>query len=458
MTARSVIRWWTTAIALCSARVIVAQTVTVAGVAYDSLNRRPFGGAVVQLVPAENPAAAGLTATADAMGHFSLRSVKPGRYLFGFQHPRLDSLGFDAVSRVLEVPATGAALDADLGLPSATTLATSFCGARRDSTGVMIGRVVDASTQATLSNGFVIARWSELRVDAAGVRNARPRVRTPIGADGRYVACGVPIDVPFVAVAESADTSVRSGTIDLRFAAGRPFLHRDFLVQSRPAVVAARAGTARLTGRVRTVTGQPIVGARVVLRDARVTDSVTTTDSTGVFRFSALPGGTYPLEVLKIGYVASTTAVDLRPQSEATAEVALGVVTAKLDPVTTKASREAQGFADRRSKGIGYALTSDDFAKRGAFSVSQALIAAPMLRVSGTSRTGKAVILGRGNCRPNVFLDGNPVAPTDLDNIDNVIPIGQLGAIEVFDSSTRPAQFGGGPCETIVMWSKFYVR
>jgi hypothetical protein len=444
---------------MCAARLASAQAVTVAGVAYDSLNTRPFGGAVVQLVPADNPAAAGLTATADAAGNFVVRGVKPGRYLFGFQHPRLDSLGFDAVSRVLEVPSGGAAFDADLGLPSATTLAKSFCGVRSDSTGAMIGRVRDAASQAALSNGFVIAQWSELRVDAAGVRNARPRVKTPIGADGRYVACGVPTDVPFVARAESADTSVASGSIDLRFAADRPLLHRDFLVQSRGAVVAARTGTARLSGRVRSVTGQPVVGARVVLRDARVSDSVTTTDSSGTYRFAGLPGGTYPIEVLKIGYVVSTSAVDLRPLVESKVDVSLRVVTERLDAVTTVGSRsaEAEGFAKRRREGLGYFLTSEDFAKRGAFSVSQALIQAPLLRVSGTSRTGKPIVLGRGNCRPSVFLDGNELR-VEMDEIDNVIPIGQLGGIEVYDSNNRPARFGTGSCETIVMWTKFYVR
>jgi hypothetical protein len=137
----------------------------------------------------------------------------------------------------------------------------------------------------------------------------------------------------------------------------------------------------------------------------------------------------------------------------------LRVVTERLDPVTTVGSsaREAEGFARRRREGRGYFLTTDDFAKRGALSVSQALIQAPLLRVSGTSRTGRPVMLGRGNCRPTVFLDGNPLR-IEMDEIDNAIPIGQLGGIEVYDAQNRPAQFGTGSCETIVMWTKFYVR
>jgi hypothetical protein len=454
-----VIRWSALLAALFCARAAGAQLVTVSGVAYDSLNSRPFGSGTVQLVPADNPAAAGISATADGMGHFVLRGVKPGRYLFGVQHPRLDSLGFDAVSRVLEVPGTAATFDADLGLPSAATLAASYCGARRDSTGVLLGRVIDATTMAPLTNGFVVAQWSELRVDAAGVRNARPRVRTPIGTDGRYLACGVPTDVPFVARAESADTLVGSGAIDMRFDAGRPLVHRDFLVHARRPVVSGRAGTARLSGRVRTMTGQPVAGARVVVRDARLSDSVATTDSTGTYRFSSLPGGTYPIEVLKLGYVPSSAAVDLRPSQEFKADLSLRVMPERLDAVTTRGTtaREAEAFELRRREGRGYFLTSSDFAKRGAFTISQAVIQAPMLRVQGTSRTGKPIILGRSNCRPQVFLDGNQLR-VELDEIDSIVPIGQLGGIEIYDANNRPAQFGTGSCETIVMWTKFYVR
>jgi hypothetical protein len=437
-----------------------AQPVRLSGATLDSLTGLAFVGATVQLIPAATPGAAGQSATSDATGRFTIGNVRPGRYLFGFQHPRLDSLGFDAVSRTLDVPTGINVLEADLALPSAETLAASFCGARRDSTGVLLGRVLDAATQAPVAGGSVFVQWSELRVDAAGVRRALPRVRAPIGADGRYVACGVPTDVPVLVRAEPTDSALRSGSIDLRFLKDRPLLHRDLLVSTaRSASGATRGGLARLSGRVRTVGGQPVIGATVLVRDARAPDSVATTDSTGQFRFGALPGGSYPLEVLKLGLEPGRATVDLRPDREATITVSMREVVAELARVTTRAPglRESDAFAQRRRDGRGYFLTSDEIAKRGAFSVSQAVIAAPMLRVSGTSRTGKPVILGRSNCKPQLFLDGVQVRG-DFDNIDNVIPIAQLGGIEVYDAANRPAQFGTGACETIVLWTRFYVR
>ena len=124
-----------------SATTLAAQT-TVRGVVSDSLTRTPFAGASVQLVLQNAPWSAGRTTRADSTGALRFDSVTPGIYTFGFTHPRLDSLGLDAVTRTLTIADGSTIVDASIALPGANTLATGFCGARTDTTGAMIGRVV----------------------------------------------------------------------------------------------------------------------------------------------------------------------------------------------------------------------------------------------------------------------------------------------------------------------------
>jgi hypothetical protein len=486
---------------------LLAQT-SIGGVVRDSLSGRTLAFANVQLTPLNAPTSAGRSVIADANGHFVLDSVAPGTYLFGFFHPRLDSLGFDAVTRPLTVPAAGQTVTQDLALPSAQTLARQLCGVMDSVSGVLLGRVSRASDGESVSRGHVVVQWRELTMAKKGVADSVRVVPAGIAPDGRYVACRVPTDVPLTIapITDSATSSVRSADITVRFAAGTPLLHQDLLLpgamHTAPTAPALGRGTASLIGRVQNSSGAAIAGARVMVRDAAVLDSIAVTDSTGTYRFRTLRGGTYPVDVMKLGMAPTRASVNLRDQRTATTNFTLEPLAYELEGVRVYSaySLEAGGFAKRRAaRGKGaFFMTAEDVAKENKMLTSQVLLRAPMLGQFGANASGRPVVGGPRGCDPLIFVDGiqesgpfkmgapratpiqsafgasgdgrtplvaglgGPSAPSSFPgfDLDNWIRPNNIGGIEVYWPGTAPARFADDDqrCSSVVIWTKSVVR
>jgi hypothetical protein len=360
---------------------------------------------------------------------------------------------------------------ADLALPSGRTMVTTLCGARADSTGAVIGRVFSADDAVSLTGGSVVVRFSQMRIDNGGVRRASMQVLAPFTTDGRYVACGIPTDAPILVQArtgagESLGRLGISGEVELTFAPKVPLVHHDLLIAPRAAdsagapraaVVLAKTGTARLSGRVISADGKPVSGARVTIQD---TDISTTTDSAGAFRAAGLPIGSRAVEVIAIGYAPVRASADLRANRDASVTVNIGVKMATLGAVKVVAKPDRSGFAARRAIGNGYFLDTNQIDQRGALNVGSLLATAPSLRGNGydTANPTRPIISGRNNCRPNAYLDGMQIRD-GIGGVDDLLTIRRVGAIEVYSSpSEAPAQFrGDGSCAVIVVWTKAYV-
>ena len=459
---------------------LLAQT-NISGLVRDSLSGKPLGGATVQLVPSATPWLAGRTVRSDSLGRFSIDTVAPGQYLFGFQHPRLDSLGMEAVTRTLDVFGSVKILRADLALPSGRTFVRSFCGANSDSSGAVIGRVFNADDGAAAHGGSVIVRWAQMRIDNGGVRRVQMRTSATFGADGRYVACDVPTDVPILlqaraGVGDSSRANDMSGEIELAFTPNVPLLHRDLYLAApeqrsvtSPGVAAASsapgtaraptapAGTARLTGRVAGADGRPVAGARVSVRG---TDVVVSTDSAGMFRATGLPAGTRAVDVTALGYAPVRTAADLRPNRETSIAVSTGAKIATVSSVNVVgATPDRGGFLQRRAAGVGYFLDANTIEQRGAQNVAQALLNAPTLRANGYDSQNRPLISGRNYCKPSAFLDGQ-LLRDGVGGVDDLLTVRRVGGIEVYPSAVEaPAQFRGanGSCAVILVWTRAYV-
>lgn len=492
-------------VTICAFCRLDAQTL-VAGTIKDSLSGGVLAGATVQVVPTAAPWSAGWTVTSDASGRFVFSNLPAGRYTTGFLHPRLDSLGFDAVTSTLEVPPGRATLTANLSLPSAATLRATLCGPRIDGTGVVIGRVRSAESGALASGMAIAAEWVEVRFGTAGIARQLQRATVPVATDGRYVLCGVPTDVTLQlqAVSHDSSASASSGAVDADFPYGAMLLHRDLLVStpggaSQTATASAvgapvdtaaglrrpRRGLARLTGVVVGGDGAPIRGARVTVPDA---DLTTTSTDDGTFRLAQLPGGTFSVDVIALGYVPLRTAADLLPERDVSLRVTMRTAVTTLESVTVSdvASLDRVGFAARRRKGTGYFVTADEARRRGALSVPAALAMAPGLRMA----QGGSEMLGRGRCVPRVYVNGVfydvEVKEQSLNSVDNIVPFAQIGGIEVYvNPADAPAQYsalgshagreanapapfsspgapagrvGDSGCAVIVIWSKDFVR
>lgn len=462
---------------------------TVHGVVRDSLTGRPLIGATVQLIPGAARWEAGFTATSDSSGQFAIADVPSGRYVFGFQHPTLDSLGLDAVSRTLDIGTKASSVRADIALPSARSMAMSLCGARRDSTGALFGRVFDAATTGIANvAGVVRVRWAELQIENGRLHRAMEEITAPIQHDGRYVICGVPLEGAALLSAAALDSAhgAASGEIEVTLTSAVPAQHRDLLVavnESLPAppptpAVAAVAkpdgavatpspgwrGSARLAGRVVTSEGRALTNARITVRGS---DRETVSDDQGAFQLSDLPAGTRQVSIVAIGFAPSLVPVNLRPETTTTvtATIRTRVPTLESVRIFSAAPDDRVGFYKRRAAGVGYFVDRDMIRKSGAPNVvnpiGDALALAPMLRQRGAS--------GRGACRPVIYVDGmrNEIGP--LSEVLNPLDI---GAIEVYANpadappqynspGTAPIDGRSGPtaiagnsgCSVIIIWT-----
>ncbi len=464
------VRWMACMVAIMLPGVLQSQT-SITGFVRDSLTNAPLGGASIQLVPSATPWAAGRMVKSDSIGRFRIDTVAPGQYLIGFQHPRLDSLGLDAVNRTIDVDKVIRYQRVDLALPSGRTFVTTLCGARADSTGVVIGRVFSADDAVSLSGGSVVVRFAQMRIDNGGVRRVQAQVLAPFGSDGRYVACGIPTDAPVLAqartgVGESLGRLGISGEVELTFTPKVPLIHHDLLIAPRaadsvgaprPAVTLARTGSARLTGRVISADGKPVSGARVSIQD---TDIFTTSDSSGAFRAAGLPIGSRAVDVIAIGYAPARASADLRANRDASMTVNIGARITTLGSVKVVATPDRSGFIKRRATGNGYFLDATMIDQRGAQNVAMALTMAPGLRGNGfdTANPTRPRISGRSNCTPSAYLDGMQIRD-GLGGVDDLLTIRRVGGIEVYSNPAEaPAQFrGDGNCAVIVVWTKAYV-
>ena len=116
---------------------LAAQT-TVVGTVTDSVGHHPLAGALVQLASSGSFVKSTNT---DSLGSYRIDSVPPGKYLLGFFHPTLDSLGIDVSPKQVTVVAAGEQ-HVDLAIPPAQRIAAQLCHDAKgnDSTGLLIGQ------------------------------------------------------------------------------------------------------------------------------------------------------------------------------------------------------------------------------------------------------------------------------------------------------------------------------
>ena len=445
------------ALAFCHATTAAAQT-TVRGQLTDSLTHRVFNGARVQLVSQKDPSAEGQRVESDSLGAFVFTGVAPGSHLLGFEHPRLDSLGMDAVLRSITIPEGVTTLHADLGLPSARYLAGTLCEALRDTTGVIIGRARDARTGMGHGGARISATWGELVMDARTVRNASAEVSTVAAADGRYVLCGVPTDAAVLLQVRggASDTNHVESGIDVAFPPDVPLVHRDLLVSD---------GTERRTriiGRVLRPDGIPLTGARVRVRGDPAT---VVTDSAGTFMLDGAPAGTRTLEAIALGFSPARVPVDVYVGKASRADITMQTAATTLETMKVRAfaSRDARDYLARAQRNrVGFFLSGDEVRRRGQTLVSFALLKAPLMRALDT-KFGRPVLSGPRGCTPSFFVDGWEI---EADELDRAISVASLGGIEVYRHPGEvPSQLGlrvpvgvRGQCLMVFVWSKSLVN
>lgn len=206
-------------------------------------------------------------------------------------------------------------------------------------------------------------------------------------------------------------------------------------------------------------TRQPVPLAEILLRRVDGEDVTRrAVDEEGRFGFPLMAAGSYAIEVQALGYHAIHETFPIRRVAEVRITVELVPAALELDPIVVVTERRGRldlaGFNDRRRTGFGRYITREDIEERNPLYVSDLLRTIPGVRVVPVSGGfGNSVRLRRG-CRPAVFVDGLRLAAVDDFGIDDLLATQDIEGIEVYHGIQAPAQYSGGSCGSIVLWTR----
>lgn len=453
-----------------------APLISVSGVVYDSVARAPLADAEVQLVNADNVSAAARTVSADAAGRYRIDSVPFGRYLIGFLHPMLDSLGVEPTPREVFVDGRSA-LRVDLFIPSADALRRGLCGAASiaDSTALILGFARNATGKTSVDSAVVTLQWVELALESGRFAKSIERRVVATRETGWFAVCGAPNGgtVLLQAAHDSDSTTAlelelpQSGFVrrDMYFGTAR-IVAVDSARRGDDSVMIAAAprygGDGRITGTVFAARGRrPLSGARVSI----VNGPETRADEGGAWTLTGVPTGTRTLTVRAVAHVPLSMAVDVVDDA---APITVEMVTLQsvLDTIRVTATRGSgnrnlvEFLKRKRSSGAGRFLGSEDIAARQPVFTSDLFRSVPGVQID-RDRNGDEIITMRGNsfssarCQPSIFVNGMSMRGLSATDINGFIRPNELIGVEIYSNATAPALYSEmNGCGAILFWSR----
>ncbi len=434
---------------------------SISGVAYDSVRNRPMDGAQIVIQGTT------LLTVAGPDGHFRFDSVPPGKYRLLAAHPILDSIGIQLTTPPITV-AAGQSLTVNMVTPRPEALVKQLCPAARLALGpaALFGRVRNADTEQPIAKAHVSIVWTSL--EFGGLRKV-PKIREAVtAADGTYRICGLPST--FDGKVQVQHDGVTSGDVPVSFSNDVLQLRSLSIAVAAPAAIAAAGDTnqksqrpvtvAKLSGRVLSVTGQPVAGARVQLEG---TIHAVDSRADGSFTLDSLPSGSQVVVARRIGYNPVEQAVELSASKPARTTLRFDQAVTLLPTVTTEAQRvsglDAVGFTQREKSGMGFYMDEKTIARRQAPKFTDILRTVPGIRVQTSGYTTQVYdARTQGTGCVNYVVDGSPWVSMNPGDIDSFVLPDNVGAIEVYHGAETPPQFvipGQGGCATIVIWTKW---
>ncbi len=292
-----------------------------------------------------------------------------------------------------------------------------------------------------------------------------------------------------------------------------------FAMDTTPGSIRVRdrtVGTGRdatISGRVAKASGAPIAGAEaiVVVDSANSRGLVAVADADGRFRLDGVPPGPRKVIVRLMGYSTESLLLDPTEGESVELEATLALRPVRIGGLTveSKASSRirtlADGFLERRGRGVGFFIDRERIDKLGPATTSQILELAPAtvrrcsygvdfshtcsvhfrstetsLGIMDPSRddilTQMRAAQGDSAIRPGVYklrvdtgcpvqyyVDGLAFAFTDptFEDIDLQISPHDIESVEIYRPSQVPAQFSGGTgprCGVVVIWTRNLIR
>jgi hypothetical protein len=424
------------------------------GIVIDSLHGRPLDGAQVSVEGLNS------SAITDSAGRFRIDSVPPGKYRIGVFHPLLDSLALSIASPPLQVFADST-LAVTVGTPSAVSFIRLACGPIQIDTiagigpSVVVGRVLDAETDAPAAGIRVTLTWAEMQAGTnVGLHRIQRTRDTTTGPSGGFRFCNLPPGVNGVAraIIPTADSNAVSRPLALN---GRLVTALVLHVPGAPNAASSSHGTASsgegtaasqgsvLTGRVvRSDSAGPLSGAQVTVLGSRIT---AVTNDSGEFTLRGLPPGSRTLAVRAVGWQPVTMAVDLAVHEPRQVIVPLQVRTAELQAVVVTATLNTGlkrvGFDERKHMGIGHFIGPDDIERRGSFEFVDLLSGTPGV-VRRPGPFGEDYLAGTRGVSGCVayIVDGVPYTEMTHGDINTFVRAEEVGAVEVYQAAEGQVQ------------------
>lgn len=235
--------------------------------------------------------------------------------------------------------------------------------------------------------------------------------------------------------------------------------------------------------------GTPVPSALVAVVGGRAR---TQTDGSGRFRLTGLASGTHVVRIQRVGFAPLEFEIDLAPGEAVMlrpGELLLDAAAVTMDSVVVTATGErfipslvAQGFYDRRKMSPGAFLSRAEFTKWHSASFTDALRRMPgvsivanpnyhraarpprlgaMGIIPGRTKMGmdtrRNLIKVRGCETIGVWLDGVSMGTSEEIDVDALISLTEIEAIEVFRGpSEMPARFAASRavCGAMVIWTR----
>lgn len=460
---------------------------SVSGVVFDSVAGRPLVAATVQVTGASGPVMGRrASAVTDSAGRFVVSDLPAGRYLAGFFHDALDTLGIVGEPRVVDI--TDSTVTLNLGTPSPRTIIATLCGpnAVTDSLGLLMGHVNRTGTSTPVAGATVTVEWGETIIEKGSVRQRNVAADVTTQAPGWFALCDVPGDVDLTVSAwAGADSSgfinlevPRTGVRHVTFYVGGAHRVRSAAVDTispldttvkllQPEMI--WRGGARLTGIVRDERGQGVHGARVLVRGTNVAG---TSSDRGYFALDSLPGGTQLLEVRALGYLPATSIVHLAADQPAQAEVFIGDKLVTLETVKVTAtlvfSRNLARFQTNRERNLGGVFVGPrEIDRYRGLRFSNLVQSIPGVRLS--YQDGFSILMdykgtddggSMGLCVPQFYLDGQRSQYT-ASEIEGLYRADEIAGLEVYvRENQRPIEFQdtNSRCGAIAIWTRPQLR
>jgi hypothetical protein len=215
-----------------------------------------------------------------------------------------------------------------------------------------------------------------------------------------------------------------------------------------------------LRGTVVDEAGKPLADLSVDVVSALVE---TKTDSAGQFVVQNLRPQRHIVRVRRVGYQPTYAFADLNDAGGARLRIVLrqfagqnlGLVVVRADRVPARLA----GFASRAAKrsGWGRVITEAEIRQRSPTFTSDLFLGMAGVRVVRNG-FGSGTLLGRGNCRIALFINGIQVQARSGSGVDELVTPQDLAGIEVYNGiGGVPAELIAGSsnnCGTVALWTK----